>query len=173
MIKLKHVFLTYCLAMSTMAFTQKSIFDIARSGSVNDVKHLMQINPDTINSIAASGYSPLILACYNGNTQVAQFLAEHVTNINGTSKYGTPLMAAVYKNDSIITQKLLQLKANPNTADVNGTTPLHYAVIARNNALIKLLIAAGARTDAKDNRGNTAKDYALMTKSASIIEIIN
>nr|WP_321233130.1 ankyrin repeat domain-containing protein [uncultured Psychroserpens sp.] len=167
----------FCLivffAISSFAFSQKSIFDVARSGTVEDVKLLMRINSDTINAIDSNGYVPLTLACYKGDKDVALFLASKVKNIDGNSDYGTPLMAAVYKNRPVIVEHLLELKANPNLADVNGTTPLHYAIIFRNEKIIKLLIDADADVDFEDHRGNNAKDYAAMTKNESILKLIN
>lgn len=159
--------------VSSVAFSQDNIFDVARTGSVDDVKALMAINPDTINIANAEGYVPLTLACYKGNKDVALFLASRVKDIDGNSDYGTPLMAAVYKNRPEIVEELLRLKANPNLSDVNGTTPLHYAIIFRNEPIIKLLMDAEADVDFKDNRGNSAKEYAAMTQNEAIIKLIN
>lgn len=170
---IKQLSLVSLLFISFLSFSQESIFDIARSGTVEDVKELMKINSDTINAIDSNGYVPLTLACYKGDKDVALFLASNVQDIDGNSNYGTPLMAAVYKNRPIIVEHLLKLKANPNLADANGTTPLHYAIIFRNEKIIKLLIDAKADVDFKDHRGNNAKDYATMTNNESIIKLIN
>ncbi|WP_298758459.1 ankyrin repeat domain-containing protein [uncultured Psychroserpens sp.] len=171
---IKKFCLIYCLFLSVFhGFAQKNIFDVARSGTVTDVKTLMAINLDTINAVDSNGYCPLTLACYKGNEKVALFLASNVEDIDGNSDYGTPLMAAVYKNRPLIVKHLLKLKANPNSADVNGTTPLHYAIIFRNEEIIKLLMDANADIYFKDNRGKNAKDYAAMTQNDTIIKLIN
>lgn len=173
MFNLRQGSLCFFLLISFFSYSQKSIFDVARSGSIEDVKLLMSINSDTINSVNSNGYLPLTLACYRGNDDVAIYLASHVKHIDGTSEYGTPLMAAVYKNKPIIVEHLLKLKANANFADANGTTPLHYAIILRSEPIIKLLMEANADVNFKDNRGNTAKDYAAMTQNETIIQLIN
>ncbi|WP_299224496.1 ankyrin repeat domain-containing protein [uncultured Psychroserpens sp.] len=170
---LKYFILFLCTLSSLISYSQNDVFDVARFGTLEEVKMLMAVNPDTINSIDNNGFMPLTLACYKGNEDVALFLASHVKDIDGNSKYGTPLMAAVYKKRPKVVEHLLKLRANPNVADVNGTTPLHYAIILRNEPIIKLLIKAEADVDFKDNRGNTAKDYAAMTKNESIIELVN
>ncbi|WP_298903372.1 ankyrin repeat domain-containing protein [uncultured Psychroserpens sp.] len=151
---------------------QRDIFDVARSGTITDVKALMAINADTINAFDSNGYCPLTLACYKGNEDVALFLAAKVKDIDGNSNYGTPLMAAVYKNRPVIVERLLELKANPDSADANGTTPLHYAIIFRNEKIIKLLMDADADINFKDKRGKNAKDYAMMTQNDTIIKLI-
>ena len=133
---------------------------------------LVAINPDTINDEGASGYLPLTLACYHGNKEVALFLASRVKDINANGKQGTPLMAAVFKNDIAIVETLLKHHADPNIADGNGTTALHYAILSRNEAIIKLLVQANADVSFKDARGNSALDYGEMTKNKTIIELL-
>ncbi|MBA6151284.1 ankyrin repeat domain-containing protein [Gelidibacter maritimus] len=155
-----------------VAHSQKSVFEVARSGSVNEIKALMAINADTINAVEDSGYLPLTLACYNGNNEVALFLVNHVKDINGNSKMGTPLMAAVYKNDELVVQALLAMNVNPNIADANGTTALHYAIMSRNEAIVKLLIDANADVAFTDKRGNSALDYGKMTQNQNIINLL-
>lgn len=164
----------YCfLMLSFLSYSQNNIFDVARKGTVKDVERLMTINPDTINIPDSDGHLPLTLACYRGNKEVAIYLASKVKNVDGTSDYGTPLMAAVYKNEIEIVQYLLNSNANVNLADANGTTPLHYAIILRSEPIIRLLIEADADVTAKDNRGKSARDYAAMTQNESIIQLIN
>lgn len=152
-----------------MVHSQNNIFEVARSGSVDDVKALMAINADTINTVENSGYLPLTLACYKGNKEVAIFLAKHVRDLNGTSKMGTPLMAAVFKDEISIVEALLKMEADPNIADDNGTTALHYAIMSRNEAIVELLVAANADVNFKDKRGNSAMDYGKMTQNETII----
>ncbi|WP_405337758.1 ankyrin repeat domain-containing protein [Psychroserpens sp.] len=159
--------------MSFLSYGQENIFDIARSGSIEDVKKLMTINSDTINIADSNGHLPLTLACYRGNTDVAVFLASKVKNIDGISDYGTPLMAAVYKNRTEIVEHLIKQNANVNFADTNGTTALHYAIFLKNESIIKLLVDANADVTFKDNRGNNAINYAAMTQNESIIKLIN
>ena len=165
--------LVICLLFFAKAYSQQSIFDVARYGSVEEVKQLMLINPDTINAIDVSGYPPLTLACYRSNNEVAKFLIKKVENIDGSSKYGTPLMAAVYKNNDKLVKALLENNADPNITDPNGTTPLHYAIMSRNKTIIEQLVKANANIRAKDNRGKSPIDYARMTKDIDIINLVD
>lgn len=169
---LKQILFFGCIFTSVFAFSQNDIFDIARTGSVEDVKVLMAINADTINVLNDKGFKPLTLACYNGNEAVGLFLISQVKDINGDSKYGTPLMAAVFKGQVSLSKALLEKGANPDIADVNKTTPLHYAVLLNNEILIKLLLDFNADTTLKDSRGKTALDYALMDNNETIIGLL-
>lgn len=61
------VFLSFILVSAQGK--SKSIFDIARSGTVAEVKEEIKKNPDIINQVNENGFSPLILACYRGNVE--------------------------------------------------------------------------------------------------------
>ncbi|WP_306567586.1 ankyrin repeat domain-containing protein [Flavobacterium lindanitolerans] len=168
----KTTFLLLFFFLSTAVFSQKDIFNVARSGTVDEVKTLMKHSPDCINDLSPEGYSPLILACYRGNTAVADFLMQHVKDINAVSGMGTALMAASVKGNVEIVKKLLEKKANPNIPDSNGTTALIYASIFKNYEIAAFLIKAEADPYAKDNRGNSALDYAILSNDDKLIQIL-
>ncbi|MEI3790387.1 MULTISPECIES: ankyrin repeat domain-containing protein [Chryseobacterium] len=147
----------------------KSIFDIARSGTVAEVKELMKQDPDIINKTNESGFSPLILACYRGNAEVADFLMDKVKDINYNSSMGTALMAVVFKGDLKLAQELLDHKSDINTTDSQGTTPLIFASKLGNTEMVKLLVKYKANKTVKDKQGNTAFEYAVLSKNSELI----
>ncbi|MCT2562452.1 ankyrin repeat domain-containing protein [Chryseobacterium herbae] len=159
------------LSFSTISAQEKakSIFDIARSGTVAEVKDLMKQDPDIINKTNENGFSPLILACYRGNIEVADFLMDKVKDINYNSSMGTALMAVVYKGDLKLTQKLLDNKSDINTIDAQGTTPLIFASKLGNVEMLKLLVKNKANKNIKDKQGNTAFEYAVLSKNPELI----
>jgi len=168
------LFLTITLFTCFTAVAQeKSIFDIARSGSLTELKEAVKQNSNIINTVNKEGYTPLTLACYNGNTEVAKYLVHNVKDINAKSSYGTPLMAAVVKNNTELTALLLNKKVAINATDPNGTTALHYAVMFNLEEITKLLVNANANTNLKDNRGNSARDYAKIKGNINIINLVN
>jgi ankyrin repeat protein len=150
----------------------KSIFDVARSGTVSEVKELMKQNPDIINQTNESGFSPLILACYRENIAVAEFLMENVKDINYGSTQGSALTASVFKSNKGLTQKLLANGANANLADSNGVTPLIYAVQLQDKDLVKILLEYKANKDLADKQGKTAFEYAIFSKNHEIINLL-
>lgn len=153
-------------------FSQTGIFDIARSGTVEEVMAAMKENPGIINSVNDQGFSPLILASYRGNQPVALFLIKNVKDIDGNSPMGTPLMAAVVKGNKEIVLALLQNKANPNLTDAHGTTALIYAVQFQNVEIIKLLLGHKADKSKIDDKGKTAFEYAVFSKNDEIINLL-
>ncbi|KMQ67071.1 ankyrin [Chryseobacterium sp. FH2] len=150
----------------------KSIFDIARSGTVAEVKELMKQNPDIINETNDHGFSPLILACYRGNTEVAKFLMDNVKDINYTSQEGTALAGLSVKYNKDLVEYLLKKNANPNITDATGSTPLFWAVKFGNKELTELLLKNKADKSIKDSQGMTPFEYALQTNNKEIINLL-
>lgn len=156
------------------SFSQEKIdvFDIARKGTVEQVKEILNTNQKAFNVVNDEGYSPLTLACYRGNNEVAKLLIESGSDINGNSKMGTPLMAAVFKGNNEIAKLLIDKKADLSVTDPNGTTALLYAVNSRNYELVSALVKANADVDFKDGREKSALDYAIIMDDDEIIELL-
>ncbi|MFL9845022.1 ankyrin repeat domain-containing protein [Flavobacterium rhizosphaerae] len=151
--------------------TVKDVFDVARYGTVEDIKVLVKQNKDTINAVNAMGFTPLILACYRGNTEVAKYLAKNIKDVNYNSSSGTALAAAAVKGDTEMAKILLEYKADPNIADAGGITPLVYATQFQNKELVALLLSYKADKYRADNDGKTPYDHAVFTKNEAIINL--
>ncbi len=170
---LKPLILLYTILTVSLSFSQeKAIYDIARKGNLTELKNAILKDENCINVPDERGYYPLTLACYYGNHDVAVYIAKHVANINVNSDYGTPLTAAVFKEHTSLTNELLELGADPNIADVNGTTSLHYAVMLKNEDIVRLLMNKNADTNAADNRNKTPLDYAITIGNKKIINLL-
>jgi len=164
------------LLIATVANAQenkpKDVFDTARYGSVDEMKALEAKNSDTINAINKMEFSPLILACYKGNTEVAAYLAKRIKNVNYNSSSGTALAASVVKGNLALAKLLLENKADPNLADSGGMTPLLYAIQFKNVDLIKLLLSYKANKNQADLSGKMPFEYAVFTKNQEIINLL-
>ncbi|KPH12389.1 ankyrin repeat domain-containing protein [Chryseobacterium sp. ERMR1:04] len=165
-----NIFLGFSLALAQEK--AKSIFDIARNGTVAEVKELMKKDPNSINETNESGFSPLILACYRGNTEVAKFLMDHVKDLNYKSQEGTALAGLSVKYNKDLVTYLLSKNADPNIADATGSTPLFWAVKFGNKELIELLVKYKADKSKKDSMGMTPFEYALQTNNKEIINLL-
>lgn len=172
---MKPIILILGLFLSSLVSAQekvKSIFDIARSGTVAEVQELMKQNPDVINQINENGFSPLILACYRGNTAVADFLIDNVKDVNYKSREGTALAGLAIKYNKDLVEHLLKKKADPDIADATGYTPLFWAVKAGNKDLVQQLLTYKADKTKKDSMGMTPFEYALQTNNKEIINLL-
>lgn len=164
---------TFLLALffSQLTFSQQDIFDVARKGTVDEMKSLLKENPTAINTVNKEGYSLLVLATYRGNNEVAKFLIENNADVNGTSNYGSPLMAAVVKGNTEIAKLLLEHKADTSIADPGGNTALIYAAIFKKYEIAEMLVKAKANIDLKDLRGKSAMDYAKMSNDEKLMQL--
>jgi len=170
--KRKIIYITFLLLPFFAKAQEKNVFDIARKGTFLEIENAYKKKPEIINTVDDKKSSPLILACYRGNTEVALFLADKVKDINYNSGMGTALMAAIMSGDKAIVEKLIQLKANLNLADQGGKTALIYATFFNKNELAKLLIQANADRNIKDIDNRTALDYANFNKNTELIILL-
>ena len=154
------------------AFSQSDVFAIARTGTLEQIQAFTELHPDAVNALNDDGNSPLIIACYKGNYEVADYLIKKVKDINYASAMGTALMAATVKNDAAIVKLLLENNADPDGTDKNGTTALHYAVNFKCYEIAELLITHHANVKLTDIRKQTAFDYAVTANDDKLIQIL-
>ena len=162
-----------CLFFNYNVYSQTDIFEISRTGSIEDIETLYSKDKNLINQKNEQGYTPLTIACYNGNSNVALFLADKVEDINGNSKFGTPLMAATYKGYDKIVKILLDNNAKTNLQDSQGATAMHYAVLFRSYKIIELLINSNADFSIKNNVGKSAMDFAISYNDDTLNKLLN
>ncbi|WP_370215048.1 ankyrin repeat domain-containing protein [Mesoflavibacter profundi] len=162
-----------CLFFNYNVYSQTDIFEISRTGSIEDIETLYSKDKNLINQKNEQGYTPLTIACYNGNSNVALFLADKVEDINGNSKFGTPLMAATYKGYDNIVKILLDNNAKTNLQDSQGATAMHYAVLFRNYKIIELLVNSNADFSIKNNVGKSAMDFAISYNDDTLNKLLN
>lgn len=170
--KLKSKLIISILFIVWNVSAQKSIFDIARSGSVDELNQAIQNNKSSIDSKNESGYTPLILACYKQNNSVARMLIEKGCDVNYLSDMGSALMACSVNGNNEIALFLLKNNCNVNLTDSNGTTALMYAVQFRNIELVKALLAASADKSKIDKKGKTAFEYAVFSGNNEITNLL-
>ena len=170
----KSILIVIVALISNLIFSQETlnVFDIARKGTVEQAKEKFKDNPNSFNVLNDEGYSPLLLACYRSNNEVAKYLINIGSDINGKSKFGTPLMACIVKGNNEIATFLIQSKADINAADSNGTTALIYAVQFQNTTILKLLMENKVDKNHKDQEGKTAFEYAVFSGNEEIINLL-
>lgn len=164
--------LSFLLSFSVLAQDNNSVFDVARKGSLKQIKKIYKKNPKAILSLNENGFSPLILATYKNNNEVAKFIIEKGAKIDEISEMGTPLMAAVVKGNLEIVKILINKKANLNLSDSKGNTALIYAVKFQNLEIVKLLLDTNVDKTKIDSQGKTAFEYAVFSKNEQIINLL-
>src|SRR5271169_5799850 len=79
---------------------------------------------------------------------------------------------AVMKGDQSALRKLLEQKADVNTAQIDGATALHWAVYRDDLEAARLLVAAGATPDAANREGITPLYLASVYGKAAMMEAL-
>lgn len=132
------------LVATTIAFNvahaqSKDMFAAARSNDVAAVKRLVEAKTD-VNQQDDKGYTPLILATYNDNFEVAEFLVKHGANTELKDRSGrTALMGSAFKGNDREVKLLLDNGANASATDSKGITSMMYAVMFGRLAVIQTL----------------------------------
>lgn len=170
---MRKIHLVIILLAFNAAFAQNNnSFDVARKGSLSEIKLLFEKDKSVVNAIDDNGTTMLILACYRGNKEVAQFLIDNGADLNYVSKNGTALMACVVKNESLLVDELLKKKTNLDLTDANGITALMLAVQFTNFEMVKKLVSAGANKALKCNQNKTAFEYAVFSNNEDIVNVL-
>ena len=163
----------FLLFYSALQAQDKSVFDVARKGTLTEMQDIFKQNPELINAINDNKATPLILSCYRNNEAVALYLSDKVSNINYNSGMGTALMAAIMSGNIVIIEKLIDKKADLNQTDTQGKTALIYAAFNNNTEIVQMLIKAGANKKLADKENRTALDYAKFNKNTQLIILLD
>jgi ankyrin repeat protein len=121
----------------------------------------------------------LLDAAESGDLVAVRSLIGQGVRINQPSrvKFGwTPLIGALFHNNTNIVQYLVESGADVNLPARNGETPLMFAISHGDDAsqLVQYLLDHGANLDARDNAGLSAFDYVQSTPpSPRIVVILN
>ena len=95
-----------------------------------------------------------------------------MTIVAATAVDDVRLATAVKNRDIATVRTLLKQKADPNAADVDGTTPLIWAAHNGDAETGKLLIAAGANVKATNRYGVSALVEAATIGDVAMIEAL-
>jgi ankyrin repeat protein len=158
------------LIFTASRVSAQSIFDIARSGSAQQMQKLLKKHPEQLNLCSEHGATPLLLATYRGNHEVAAVLLEAGADPNQCFKEGTPIYGVIFKGDAQMLELLLK-----KGADVNQVCqleelgyPIHLAINLLRFEQIKQLLEAGVRLDVRDAQGRTVADLLRLHQNPEL-----
>ena len=118
----------------------------------NCVKVLHKHGAD-VNKATTDGWTPLMVACLDGNKDIVEFLLESGANVNATSGIGwTPLINAVVGDQYACAGTLIKAGADVNIEVPSSCVALNrkknalgFAVDIGNIEMVKLLLLSGMR----------------------------
>lgn len=162
-------FLLVFLYLSNFTFAQ-SVFDLARSGTAKQMEKYLGKHPEHLNLTSEHGATPLLLATYRGNHEVAEVLLQAGADPNQCFKEGAPIYGVIFKGDAEMLNLLIK-----KGADVNQVCqfeelgyPIHLAINLLRLEQIKQLLSAGARLDVRDAQGRTIDDLLRLHQNPEL-----
>lgn len=153
-----------------------NLFEASAAGKFDVVAHLIYNHPDAVNDYAEDGFTPLGLACYFGQFEVARYLVLKGANVNLPSNNGFnvfPIHSAAAGNYTDIVRLLIDNEANVNVKQQAGVTPLHSAAQNGNLEMLILLLEKGADVGARMEGGKQPADLAREKGFTDIAEILS
>ena len=151
----------------------KDVFDLCRNGNTADLKTMLQQDTSLVNFKQSNGFTPFIIATYNGQVAVAALLIEKGADINAQDRSGnTALMGLCFNGNAELVKLLIKNKVLINQLNFNHASALIFAATFGHAEIIRLLLKAGADKTIKDSNGKTAYDQAVMQGNEAVAQLL-
>ncbi len=150
--------------------TQEELVDIiARGGSKDEVKALIEKQPNLLEEKDQYGRTPLLHAALFGNKATVEALIESKANLNAKA-YGIGVIyyAMINKTEDATAIIKLLAEKQPNLLeekDQCNRTPLLHAALFGNKATVEALIENNANIYAKGESGDNVLHYAAANQT--------
>ena len=138
------------------------------------VKQLIAQGVD-VNELDSGGDAPLIIAAYNGYTEIVKLLLDAGADVGALDPgmKATALHAASYAGHAEAAKLLIEGGIDiDKQGPYNGYTALHDAVWQNNVDVARVLIDAGANLSIKSNSGQTPLEFARSRRHNEIAALI-
>jgi ankyrin repeat protein len=152
-----------------------NLFEASAAGKFDVVANLVYTHPEAINFYAEDGFTPLGLACYFGQYEIARYLVLKGADVNLPSNNGFsvyPLHSAVAGDFTQIARMLIENNAQVNVKQQAGVTALHSAAQNGNIDLLILLLEHGADVNIRMEGGKLPADLAREKGFVEIAEAL-
>lgn len=153
-----------------------SLFEASAVGKLDVVAYIINNHPDSVNDFAPDGFTPLGLACYFGQAEIARYLVLKGADVNMPSNNGFhvyPIHSAAAGNYTDIVRLLVNNGAEVNVTQQAGATPLHSAAQNGNTELLILLLEHGASVEIRMEGGKLPADLAKEKGFDEIADILS
>ncbi|MEE9443201.1 MAG: ankyrin repeat domain-containing protein [candidate division Zixibacteria bacterium] len=149
------------------------LYSQIEQGNLEQVKLILNQNPDQLNVKNANGMTPLNLAAYRRQAEIVKELLDLGADASiGDNENSLPIHNAAVSGDTLIIGILLSHGVNIDAQDVNNMTPLLFAISFRKYEAANFLLAHKASILLASNGGMTALHYAVIGNQAVLIERI-
>ena len=167
--------LLFIVVFISHALCAQSIYDLARSGTVEQMRTHLKENPLHINQLSENGLSPFLLAAYHGNNDVAVLLIESGADLAYCYAEGSAIYALIYKNNLTILEEIIGEGVNVNDSchfEQLGY-PIHFALTLKRYDAVALLLKNNVYLDVKDQQGRSISQLLTLYNDPKYYELFN
>ncbi|MFA5969439.1 MAG: ankyrin repeat domain-containing protein [Sphingomonas sp.] len=160
-------------ALPTAERRQELLFEAARLGRTDLVGDLVKLGADA-NAYDARGYTPLILAAYDGHIDTVDALIRAGADAckPDRSQGNTAQMGVAFKGEDAIADRLLKAGCDVNARNKAGQTALMMAALFGRAQQLRSLLASGADPALADAEGRTARAVAAAQGNQAVLAIL-
>lgn len=152
---------------------QANLFDACRNGDLAKVEEIYASDPGIINIADYKGFTPLIIAVYNDQPAVVDFLLQKGADPNAADLSGnTALMGVCFRGYEELAGRLIEAGADVNQRNAQGAPALTFAATFGHLKIAETLLRNGADITLRDSRGKSPLDHAAIQQNADMIELI-
>ncbi len=166
------LFLIFNLLLNNRCNAQE-VFDLARTGSVQQMTKHLKKHPDDLNRVSEQGASPFLLAAYKGNNEVAMLLIVKGADIKQCYPEGSVLYALIYKNNLALLDTIIAKGVNVNdTCNFSQFGyPIHFALALQRYEIVERLFLQDLNLSIKDQQGRTIEQLLVLYNDPKYYEI--
>ncbi|MET0365253.1 MAG: ankyrin repeat domain-containing protein [Sphingobium sp.] len=152
---------------------QELLFEAAKLGRTDLIPLLVKEGAD-INAYESRGFTPLILAAYNGQAEAVEALLKAGADPckPDANQGNTAQMGVAFKGNDALAARLLREKCNVNARNKAGQTALMMASLFGRTAQVDMLMKAGADPKIVDGSGRSAMSVAQVQGNGSVVEAL-
>jgi len=156
-----------------MEINTSDLFEACRSGDKLSVESLVDNDPGVIHLTDPKGYTPLIIAVYNNQPEVVEYLLRRGARTDMHDQSGnTALMGVCFRGYKNIVVMLIDAGVDIDQRNHQGATALTFAATFGHLEITELLLKKGADTNARDVRGKSPLDHAVMQENDAMIALL-
>ncbi len=141
-----------------------------REPSPKVIKALLAAPKLDLNALNDKGESPLMLAAFNGDLELASQMIQKGADVNKTG--WTPLHYAATKGHLPLMKLFIENHAYIDAESPNGSTPLMMASMYGSAEAVRLLLDEGADPLLKNQQGLTATQFAQRVSRQDVADMI-
>jgi uncharacterized protein len=152
------------------------VFAASMAGAKNTVVGMVAENPDLARAYSSDGWTPLHLACFFGQPEIAELLIARGADVNARSRnpmQNMPLHTAVAGRNREAVRLLLEHGADVKARQHGGWTALHGASQNGDVEMVRLLVGGGAAIDQRADNQQNAMDLAMTKGHQAVVDLLD